>query len=63
MYDLRPMTDVQLCRLHRRVWNRITCGNGYQPYGYDRPTLRITDPGNLAILDACKLEATRRLHG
>lgn len=62
-YDLRSLTDTQLVRLHRRAWDRMTAGDGYQPFGYDAHTLWITSPGWMEVIAACKTEATRRLHG
>lgn len=45
-------TGEQFSRIWQRVWNRMTRGDGYQPWGYDRPTLGITKPNWLRILDA-----------
>jgi hypothetical protein len=59
-YDLRTITTAGLVRLYRRAWERMTAGDGYQPYGYDRPTLAATVPGWLAVLDAIRAEASRR---
>lgn len=32
-----------------RIFRRLTRGDGYQPWGYDWPTLRITMPGLYAL--------------
>lgn len=42
------LTDLslpQLERLYNRAYVRMSAGDGYQPYGYDWVTLRITKPG------------------
>jgi len=39
------MTRKQIARAYRKLWERITQGDGYQPFGYDAPTLAITHPG------------------
>ena len=59
-YDLRQLTTAALARLNRRAWDRMTAGDGYQPYGYDRPTLAITRPGWLALIEAIRAEYWRR---
>ena len=41
------MTKVQVERWYRKLWNAMTKGDGYQPWGYDLPTLRMTHPGFL----------------
>ena len=38
-------SKAQIERWYRKLWDRITRGDGYQPFGYDTPTLRITHPG------------------
>lgn len=34
-----------LRRLYTRVYDRMTAGGGYQPFGYDWVTIRVTLPG------------------
>lgn len=60
MHDVRTLSTSNLCRLLYRVWDRMTAGDGYQPFGYDRRTLAITCPGWLAILDSVNSELNRR---
>ena len=45
MYNLRQLTTAQLIRLYHRLWNRLRSRSGYQPFGFDRSTLRLTEPG------------------
>lgn len=39
------MTRAQVERAYRQLWERITRGDGYQPFGYDRATMAMTHPG------------------
>lgn len=39
------MNQTQIKRAHRKLWRRVTRYDGYQPWGYDEVTLRITKPG------------------
>lgn len=39
------MTPTQVHRIYRKLWAHITQGDGYQPFGYDARTLRLTHPG------------------
>lgn len=39
------MTQEQIDRLYRKAYERMSRGDGYQPYGYDWPTLRLVKPG------------------
>jgi hypothetical protein len=39
------MSRKQVERAYRKLWDRMTLDDGYQPFGYDEPTLRITHPG------------------
>ena len=41
------MTRKQIERAYRKLWQHMTDGDGYQPYGYDEHTLAITHPGLL----------------
>jgi len=54
------LTDTQLVNLENKVWRKMTAGNGYQPFGYDRPTLSLTNPEELATLDAIRKERKER---
>ena len=52
------LTDDEVIRLERTVYNRMRSGGG-SCYGIDRPTMRIVHPHLLQWLDA--LRATRQL--
>jgi hypothetical protein len=39
------MTKTQVYRWYRKLWDHITRGDGYQPFGYDERTMRIVHPG------------------
>lgn len=45
------MSRTQLERLYRRAYERMAREDGYQPYGYDWRTLRITKPGWVTALE------------
>jgi hypothetical protein len=36
---------VRTARLYNRIMARLRSEDGYQPYGYDMPTLNTTRPG------------------
>lgn len=57
---LSLMTDTELARMERRVWSKMTGSSGYQPFGYDRPTMAITRPDELAALDGIRAEMRSR---
>ena len=59
-YDLRQLTNVQLFRLMYRLFDRLDARMGYQPFGYDRQTLRLTEPGWLEAYDPARIEFIRR---
>lgn len=59
-YDLRILTNTQLVRLYHELWHRMTRGDGYQPFGYDRVTLLLTKSGWMSAIDAVKAEWFRR---
>lgn len=61
-YDFRPLTCIQLSRLYNRTWERMTAGDGYQPFGYDWPTVYAVHPGFADVLISLRTEAIRRLH-
>ncbi len=41
---LDGLSDHQLRRFIYRVWERLTAGAGYQPFGFDYPTLNAIHP-------------------
>lgn len=61
-YDLRQLTNSQLDRLVSNVWHRMTAGDGYQPFGWDAISLRLTKPGWWEAYNAILLEVVRRMH-
>jgi hypothetical protein len=50
MFDLSGLNRKQVERLWDRAWARMTDGDGYQPYGYDWPTVRHSYPGWYKVL-------------
>lgn len=62
MEFLRSMTLEQLTRLYAEAYSRMTRGDGYQPFGYDRRTMAITKPGWLQTLNMI-LDATKEKCG
>lgn len=44
------MTRKQIARAYNKLWQHCTRDDGYQPYGYDWPTIRITMPGLVAAI-------------
>jgi hypothetical protein len=58
---LAEMTDQQLVPLYLRLWERMTRGDGYQPFGYDSVTLRLTRPSWMRYIDAIRAEVYRRI--
>jgi len=54
------MTDKQLYNVANKVWDKMTEGDGYQPFGYDRPTLLATCPEYMEVLDAIEKEIQSR---
>jgi hypothetical protein len=52
------MTVKQICRAYRKLWESITNGDGYQMFGYDSRTLRITHPGFFPAVE--RLQALMR---
>ena len=57
---LDTLTVNQLYRLYCKAWERMTRGDGYQPFGYDRVTLQMTRPEWLAVLDAIGAAGRRK---
>lgn len=45
-----PYTRRQLWRFYCRLYDRMTEGDGYQPFGYDWVTMRICRPGWYAAI-------------
>lgn len=41
---------IQLERLYRKAYHKMTERDGYQPFGYDWITLKITRPGWYSLL-------------
>ena len=38
-------TRTQIVRFWNRLFRKVTEGYGYQPYGYDWPTMKAAHPG------------------
>lgn len=60
MNRLAQLSDANLYRVYQRLWDRMTHGDGYQPFGYDRPTLLLVHPTYMRELDSIRSEAVRR---
>jgi hypothetical protein len=61
MFDkLMTYTRKQLERLYIRVWDKMTRYDGYQPFGYDAPTLWATHPEYMNIIQTIKAVAKRQ---
>lgn len=58
--SVADMNDRQLLRLERKCWERMTAGDGYQPFGYDERTLRIAKPRWLDTLTTIRDELRKR---
>ena len=58
---LQDLSDNQLMRVYVRLWDRMTAGDGSQPWGYDSPTLRLTRPGSMRHIDDIRGEVRRRM--
>lgn len=41
---------TKTARLYNRIMARMTAGDGYQPFGYDMVTLRITRPAWASLI-------------
>ena len=50
------MTKKQVERAYSKLWDKITEGDGYQPFGYDARTLRSTHPGFFEARDRLVFE-------
>lgn len=46
------LTAKQSARLYNKAFARMTRGDGYQPFGYDVVTLRMTRPAWLETLQS-----------
>ncbi len=42
---MREPSTTQLERRYARLYDKVTRGSGYQPFGYDRRTIEIYHPG------------------
>lgn len=38
------MTKEKIYRAYRKLFAKVTEGDGYQPFGYDVPTMKIIHP-------------------
>lgn len=45
------LTTSQLVRFYWRVWEKMTAGYGFQPFGYDPRMLREFHPQMMRCLD------------
>lgn len=61
-YDLRPLSLERLNRLYTLAHSRMSRGSGYQPFGFDWPTIRAVHPGWYSLLSSILLEGKRQLH-
>lgn len=48
------MTKIQVERWFRKLWEHVTAGDGYQPFGYDMVTMDIVHPGYRSARDALR---------
>jgi hypothetical protein len=60
-FVLSLLTDTQLMNMESKVWNKMTEGDGYQPYGYDDNTLKLTNPVQYRALLQVRKEQKNRL--
>ena len=61
--QLAHLKHTQTFRLYNRAYERMARGDGYQPWGFDWPTIRLTKPGwyrALKIIIATHNEAARK---
>jgi hypothetical protein len=58
--SIRTLTDKQLERAYMRLWDHLEDGNGYQPFGYDLPTIRAAFPAIYNSMSRLWDEARRR---
>lgn len=45
MSKIIGLTRAQAVRAYRRLHAQVTEGYGYQPFGFDVPTMKINHPG------------------
>lgn len=57
---LGRLTDGELRRMEKRVYNKMNEGAGYQPYGMDSLTMTIVKPVEYAVLLAVREEMRDR---
>ena len=50
------MTKTQVERAYLTLWDKITRGDGYQPFGYDLVTLEACHPGFTEARDRLREE-------
>jgi hypothetical protein len=60
MKALEFVTDHELELVEKRIWKKIQEGDGYQPFGYDMVTLKITKPELAEALQDVYAEHIRR---
>jgi len=46
--NVKMKTKKQIYRAYCKLWEAATAHDGYQPWGYDERTLRLTKPGFIA---------------
>ena len=60
-WDLRSLTNTQLCRLYRKCYERIERAFvGGMQYGVDMPTLRAVWPGMAVLIVQLNREGRSR---
>jgi hypothetical protein len=60
-WDLRSLTNTQLCRLYRKCYERIERAfAGGMQYGVDMPTLRVVWPRMAVLICRLKIEGRSR---
>ena len=50
------MTRKQVERAYGKLWDKMTEGDGYQPFGHDIRTLNMTHPGFVEARDRLVFE-------
>lgn len=50
------MTKKQVERAYVKLWDKMTDGDGYQPFGYDLRTLKSRHPGFVEARDRLVFE-------
>lgn len=57
---LSLLTDTQLVNMDQKVYRKMVEGSGYQPFGYDHVTMRVTHPEEYQALMAVRQERKKR---